>query len=1124
MWTKRLIQVTCFVLMACGYLWLNTTVQSATPQYQLPSWKPWYLEDPAASASPLLPTNGWNVMAYSTQIDTASAGTALTFNASDSIWTQVVTADAKYDLWAYNAVSGLTVRLIRNWHIQGGGVSGTAFDPDTTYVIAQITSEILKMETVTNGPGIWEHTNGNATAEHTNQSGWYDHTGGTNENLFTKTAGDNFAQADADNGNWIMFTDATNQNATAEIKEYISTTQVIVDGLGWGGDIATSVSSAAFSIFKHPSFVSGDGFKNEFSVDADGEFEVKGYSFVGNKMVEFESDIAASGSDAVHIVHNANGYGESDALSIFFNTGLMESNDENSAIHVMLDESAASDGEVDVINLETTNAGAITKHAIHVGVGFDQALHVSSAVAADPDYGWEIAAGVVIDRVNSASGGTAAFISTVVNEEIFSANGDYILIGSDATFEVIAYVAETGSNRDLAPAFYYSTAGGGWPVLTAAQDGTQGFQQSGNIRFAAPVGWSKDDEAEANGDITNAYYIKIERTRVGNPAIDAVENHFKTFLTQSGGMNIRGDGVVQFPYLVADPGTLINGLMWYEADGVHAVFNGAENILAVPGAFDATAQDDLTWSDGANAANTWTFDVSGVDHTMIFGNNVTTFSGDVIVGGSDLTLNATGVQLTGSADGDITLLGLGDGFDEDLNLNLDDTENTVVVTSTTGVTEFYLSVMGISAPRITFPDVNASSTTVGVLLYDNTVSGFRDGALGWYDDDAMRYMVDLATRPSNDDYVVAYDSAIEGFYMKADAGAGQDFADVLGVDPDGADIDQTSLGKLEFFDAGLFIDADADGVMLISSDGTLELASGDWAISTTGVQTNMGAITSDGTITGAALDASDGNITNVGTLDVDLVQADGAALVLGDAGATTAITSSDWAISTTGVQTNMGAITSNGTITGAALDASDGNITNVGSILADIFAGDAGSATIGSGTEVLTMLGTLDAGGATSLEIPNGANPTTNAEGEIAWDSNDDALEVYMGDESESALIPAYFAKDATIFAPDGVNDNIYMFRVDALLYPFGIEIDQVSMTLNADAAYTLSLAEWTGDPPTSVSTIQVMTTGAGDAYVEYGSPTDGTIAADNYVYMHIYATDIDWAAVQVIFHVTEGN
>src|SRR3990167_4039062 len=34
--------------------------------------------------------------------------------------------------------------------------------------------------------------------------------------------------------------------------------------------------------------------------------------------------------------------------------------------------------------------------------------------------------------------------------------------------------------------------------------------------------------------------------------------------------------------------------------------------------FDATAQDALTWSDGANASNLWTFDLSGTDPTLNF--------------------------------------------------------------------------------------------------------------------------------------------------------------------------------------------------------------------------------------------------------------------------------------------------------------------------------------------------------------------------------------------------------------------------------------------------------------------------------------------------------------------------
>src|SRR3990167_9433125 len=51
-----------------------------------------------------------------------------------------------------------------------------------------------------------------------------------------------------------------------------------------------------------------------------------------------------------------------------------------------------------------------------------------------------------------------------------------------------------------------------------------------------------------------------------------------------------------------------------------------------------------------------------------------------------LTLGDAWVKLSGDGDGAITFLGLGDGSDEDLTLNLDDTADTVAVSSSTGVT------------------------------------------------------------------------------------------------------------------------------------------------------------------------------------------------------------------------------------------------------------------------------------------------------------------------------------------------------------------------------------------------------------------------------------------------------
>lgn len=171
-----------------------------------------------------------------------------------------------------------------------------------------------------------------------------------------------------------------------------------------------------------------------------------------------------------------------------------------------------------------------------------------------------------------------------------------------------------------------------------------------------------------------------------------------------------------------------------------------------------------------------------------------------------------------------------------------------------------------------------------------------------------------------------------------------------------------------------------------------------------------------------------------------------------------------------------------------------------------------------------TVSGTVNMGEATSLEIPNAANPTTAAEGVVAWDANDDALEVYSGDESESALIPMYQKLDVLIMAPDEVADEIPIFHVDALLYPFGIEVDQVSITLPADAAYALPFEEWAGDPPAAQNDIETVTTTGTDSYMEDGTPTDGALDADDYIFLHVPATAVDWVHVQVVYHITEGN
>jgi hypothetical protein len=72
-------------------------------------------------------------------------------------------------------------------------------------------------------------------------------------------------------------------------------------------------------------------------------------------------------------------------------------------------------------------------------------------------------------------------------------------------------------------------------------------------------------------------------------------------------------------------------------------------------------------------------------------------AGDAYVDGGDFYLGAAGVSLA-TADGSIYFAGLGNGFDESLRMNLDDTSNEVTFTSGTGVVTAYFSGINLKSP------------------------------------------------------------------------------------------------------------------------------------------------------------------------------------------------------------------------------------------------------------------------------------------------------------------------------------------------------------------------------------------------------------------------------------------
>jgi hypothetical protein len=117
---------------------------------------------------------------------------------------------------------------------------------------------------------------------------------------------------------------------------------------------------------------------------------------------------------------------------------------------------------------------------------------------------------------------------------------------------------------------------------------------------------------------------------------------------------------------------------------------------------------------------------------------------DLTITGSDLILGAAGVQFTGDGDGAVTLLGRGDGSDENMTINLDDTANIIGVSSSTGVTAMRLD-MGLqanlvfnsytSAQTLTYAAHNSSivqmTTADEVTLWDCETAGVGAFVMLW---------------------------------------------------------------------------------------------------------------------------------------------------------------------------------------------------------------------------------------------------------------------------------------------------------------------------------------------------------------------------------------------------------
>lgn len=203
-----------------------------------------------------------------------------------------------------------------------------------------------------------------------------------------------------------------------------------------------------------------------------------------------------------------------------------------------------------------------------------------------------------------------------------------------------------------------------------------------------------------------------------------------------GGLSLAGDGTPdgQIQYANdANDALAAEDAFYYEADtntlyvdnisATTITLAASDNPYSYYNELDGT--DWWTGIDDAGNSFEWRTNATvgnSVQMELTESGDLTT-TGDVIITGSDLTIGAAGVKITGDGDGAITFLGLGNGYDEDLTLNLDDTDNTAKFSSSTGVTTMDFSAINLVTTGSITGLVPVTSTTAGVTLTSTQCRG-----------------------------------------------------------------------------------------------------------------------------------------------------------------------------------------------------------------------------------------------------------------------------------------------------------------------------------------------------------------------------------------------------------------
>ena len=152
---------------------------------------------------------------------------------------------------------------------------------------------------------------------------------------------------------------------------------------------------------------------------------------------------------------------------------------------------------------------------------------------------------------------------------------------------------------------------------------------------------------------------------------------------------------------------------------------------------------------------------------------VGTGAGTMAIRASFMTAGAAGTikHELGGLEADVSayesILAISGGTTLDLDTSA---EMAIAIDDETGTGVMAFATSPTFTTSIILTGANAAPSGTGHIVYDNVTAGVENGMLSWHDSNEPRFLVDLFTLPSDDDYVVTYDADADKFYMASGGG------------------------------------------------------------------------------------------------------------------------------------------------------------------------------------------------------------------------------------------------------------------------------------------------------------------------------------------------------------------